>query len=262
MKIVVCGAAGRMGQAIYSIAKVDENVQIVGALEYEGSPAIGTCNPPIAASGELEKYLPEADVLIDFTNPDSALKHLETAKKYKKPVVIGTTGFITEQKEKIAEYAKKIPVIMSPNMSVGVNILFKLVASVAKRIPDYDIELLELHHNKKKDAPSGTAAALAEVVAGAIGKNINDVGVYGRKSIMAERKKDEIGIMSIRAGDIVGEHTVYFAGPGERIELTHRAHSRDTFAAGAIRAAKWLIDKEPGLYDMQDVLGIKKLNIE
>ena len=231
MKITLCGAAGRMGQAIASVVKADENVVITGAVEYDASPAIGTGNPPIVASADLEKCLKESDILVDFTNPDSSLKNLEVAKKLKKPVVLGTTGFIAEQKEKIAEYAKSIPILMSPNMSVGVNILFKLVDSVAKRIPDYDIEIVELHHNKKKDAPSGTAMKIAEVAASALDKNINDVGVYGRKSIMAERKKDEIGIMSVRAGDIVGEHTVYFAGFGERLEIKHVAHSRDTLAA-------------------------------
>lgn len=257
MKITVCGAAGRMGQCILELAKTDEAVQVCGAVEYDASPALGSGTPAIISAASIEEVLPETEVLIDFTNPDSALKNLEVAKKHKIPVVLGTTGFISEQKEKIAEAAKEIPVVFSPNMSVGVNILFKLVREVATLIPDYDIELLELHHNKKKDAPSGTAAKLADIIATAIGKNINEVGVYGRKAIMGERKKDEIGIMSIRGGDIVGEHTVYFAGTGERLELTHRAQSRSTLGAGAIRAAKWVVGKEPGLYDMQDVLGLK-----
>jgi 4-hydroxy-tetrahydrodipicolinate reductase len=201
--------------------------------------------------------LHDTDVLIDFTNPDSALKNIEAAKKYNVPVVIGTTGFIDEQKEKITEISKVVPIVMSPNMSVGVNLLFKLVKEAANKIPDYDIEIVELHHNKKQDSPSGTAAKLAEIAAAAIGQNISEAGVYGRRSVHAVRRKDEIGIMSVRGGDIVGEHTVYFVGPGERIELTHRAQSRDTFAAGAVRAAKWLVDKKPGLYDMQDVLGLK-----
>ncbi|MCL1972959.1 MAG: 4-hydroxy-tetrahydrodipicolinate reductase [Endomicrobia bacterium] len=257
MKITICGAAGRMGQSILDIAKVDETVQVCGAVEYESSPAIGMGNPAIVPASKIEEVLPTTEVLIDFTNPATALKNLEIAKKYKIPVVIGTTGFISEQKEKIAEAAKEIPVMLSPNMSVGVNILFKLVEEVTKLIPDYDIEIVELHHNKKKDSPSGTAAKLAEIAASAVGKNINDVGVYGRKTIMGDRKKDEIGVLSVRGGDIVGEHTVYFAGTGERIEITHRAQSRDTFGAGAVRAAKWIIGKEPGLYDMQDVLGLK-----
>jgi 4-hydroxy-tetrahydrodipicolinate reductase len=257
VKITVCGAAGRMGQSILNIAKIDETVQVCGAVEYESSSALGTGTPSIIPSSEIEKIMSETEVLIDFTNPDNALKNLEIAMKYKVPVVIGTTGFISEQKEKIAQAAKIIPIVLSPNMSVGVNILFRLVEEVTKLIPDYDIEILELHHNKKKDAPSGTAVKLADIAASGIGKSMNEIGVYGRKTVLGERKKDEIGVMSIRGGDIVGEHTVYFAGIGERIELTHRAQSRNTFGAGAVRAAKWIIGKEPGLYDMQDVLGLK-----
>jgi len=257
LKITICGAAGRMGQSILVVAKSDENVQVCGAVEYDGSPMLGTGIPAIISASEIEAVMPQTDVLIDFTNPDSALKNLETAKKYGKPAVIGTTGLIAEQKAKVAEFAKSIPVVMSPNMSVGVNILFKITKEVAKIIPDYDMEIVELHHNKKKDSPSGTAAKLAEVLAQSMGKNIDEVGVYGRKTMLGERRKEEIGIMSVRAGDILGEHTVYFAGPGERLELTHRVHSRDTLAAGAVRAAKWLVGKQPGLYDMQDVLGLK-----
>ncbi|MCL2144591.1 MAG: 4-hydroxy-tetrahydrodipicolinate reductase [Endomicrobia bacterium] len=257
MKITICGAAGRMGQSILDIAKIDETVQVCGAVEYESSSAIGTGHPVIIPVSKIEEVLPATEVLVDFTNPDTALKNVELAKKYKIPVIIGTTGFIAEQKEKIAEAAKKIPIVLSPNMSVGVNILFKLVEEVTKLIPDYDIEIVELHHNKKKDAPSGTAAKLSEIAAAAMGKNINDVGVYGRKTVLGDRKKDEIGVLSVRGGDIVGEHTVYFAGIGERIELSHKAQSRNTFGAGAVRAAKWIVGKEPGLYDMQDVLGLK-----
>ena len=257
MKITVCGAAGRMGQAILAIAKSGEDVEVVGALEHEGSKAIGTGEPIISSVNNLEKFLPETDALIDFTNTDSALKNLDIAKRCKTPVVIGTTGFNEEQKKRVAEISKSIPIVFSPNMSVGVNILFKLVEAVAKKIPDYDIEIVEVHHNKKKDSPSGTAAKLAEVAASSIGRDINDAGVYGRHSTDALRKKDEIGVHSVRAGDIVGDHTVYFAGPGERIELTHRAHSRDTFAAGAVRAAKWVVGRKTGLYDMTDVLSLK-----
>jgi 4-hydroxy-tetrahydrodipicolinate reductase len=247
VKITVCGAAGRMGQAILAIMKSDENVKIAGALEYDGSRAIGTGDPVISSVGDLEKFLSETDALIDFTNPESALRNLEVAGKYKASAVVGTTGFNEEQRKKIAEISKSIPIVFSPNMSVGVNILFKLVEDVAKKNPDYDIEIVELHHNKKKDSPSGTAIKLAEIAAASIGKNISD----------AVRKKDEIGLHSIRAGDIVGDHTVYFAGLGERIELTHRAHSRDTFAVGAVRAAKWVAGRNPGLYDMTDVLSLK-----
>jgi 4-hydroxy-tetrahydrodipicolinate reductase len=257
MKLTICGAAGRMGQSIIAIAKEDSEIQISGALEFEGNKAIGTGNPVILPVADLKKILENTDVLVDFTNPESTLKNLVWAVKQKVSVVIGTTGFSKEQKKKISEASKIIPIIFSPNMSVGVNILFKLVEDVAKKNPDYDIEIVELHHNKKKDSPSGTAEKLAEVAAYSIGKDIKNVGIYGRHSTNSARKKDEIGVFSVRAGDIVGDHTVYFVGPGERIELTHRAHSRDTFAAGAIRAAKWVVSKNLGLYDMSDVLSLK-----
>ncbi|MDR3306478.1 MAG: 4-hydroxy-tetrahydrodipicolinate reductase [Endomicrobium sp.] len=257
MKLAICGAAGRMGRAIIAIAKEDSEIQISGALEYEGSKAIGAGSPIISSDNDLENILKNADALIDFTNPESALKNLELAVKQKVPIVIGTTGFSEEQKKKISEAARVIPIVFSPNMSVGVNVLFKLVEEAAKKMSDYDIEIVELHHNKKKDSPSGTAAKLAEVAASSVGRDINEVGVYGRRCAVSARKKDEIGVLSVRAGDIVGDHTVYFAGPGERIELTHRAHSRDTFAAGAVRAAKWVVGKKPQLYDMSDVLSLK-----
>ncbi|MDR1122694.1 MAG: 4-hydroxy-tetrahydrodipicolinate reductase [Endomicrobium sp.] len=257
MKLAICGAAGRMGQSIIAIVKDDSEVQISGAFEFEGSKAIGTGSPIILPVTDLEKILKNTDVLIDFTNPESTLKNLSFAVKQKVSVVIGTTGFSKEQKKKICEVSKVIPIVFSPNMSVGVNILFKLIEEVAKKNPDYDIEIVELHHNKKKDSPSGTAAKLAEVAAYSIDKDIKDVVVYGRHSANSARKKNEIGILSVRAGDIVGDHTVYFVGSGERIELTHRAHSRDTFAVGAIRAAKWVVGKKFGLYDMFDVLSLK-----
>ncbi|MDR2399016.1 MAG: 4-hydroxy-tetrahydrodipicolinate reductase [Endomicrobium sp.] len=257
MRLAICGATGRMGQAVIAIAKEDTDIRISGVLEYDGNKAIGTGNPIISSVKDLEKILQDSDAIIDFTNPESALKNLEVAIKQKVPVVIGTTGFSDEQKKQIEEASKVIPIVFSPNMSVGVNILFKLVEEVAKKVPDYDIEIVELHHNKKKDSPSGTAAKLAEVAACSIGKDINEVGVYGRHSANDLRKKDEIGVLSVRAGDIVGDHTVYFAGHGERIELVHRSHSRDTFAAGAVKAAKWVSNQKPGLYDMADVLSLK-----
>jgi 4-hydroxy-tetrahydrodipicolinate reductase len=256
MKITICGAAGRMGRAILAVAR-ELNIQIIGALEHDRNEAIGTGNPTIFSINDLQKFLVNTDVMIDFTNPESTLKSLKIAEKCNVPVVIGTTGFSDEQKKTIVEISKNIPIVFSPNMSVGINILLKLVEIIAKKIPDYDIEIVELHHNKKKDSPSGTAAKLAEVAAYSIGKNINDVGVYSRHSADTIRKKNEIGILSIRAGDVIGDHTVYFVGSGERIELVHRAHSRNTFAAGAIRAAKWLSNKKFGLYDMTDVLSLK-----
>jgi 4-hydroxy-tetrahydrodipicolinate reductase len=259
MRITLCGSAGRMGRSILALAKLDKEIQVSGALEHEGSKAIGSGDPVICSVKDLEKFLSKSDSLIDFTNPVSALSNLEIAKKCKVPVVIGTTGFDEEQKNEILETSKRVPIVFSPNMSVGVNILFKLVGAVGRKIPEYNIEIVELHHNKKKDSPSGTAARLAEIAASSIGEKIREVGIYGRHCADAVRKKGEIGVFSVRAGDIVGDHTVYFAGPGERIELTHRAHSRDTFAAGALRAAKWLVDQKPGLYDMADVLNIKDI---
>jgi 4-hydroxy-tetrahydrodipicolinate reductase len=257
MKITVCGAAGRMGQAIIAIAKEDSDIQISGALDLGSNKAIGTGNPIISSVGDLEEILTDTDVLIDFTMPGSTLKNLSLAVKHKVSIVIGTTGFSKKQKEEILDASKSIPIVFSPNMSVGVNILFKLVEKVAKKIPDYDIEIVELHHNKKKDSPSGTAAKLAEIAASSIGEDVNEMCVYGRHSADAARKKGEIGILSVRAGDIIGDHTVYFVGHGERIELTHRAHSRDAFAAGAIKASKWLATQGPGLYDMADVLSLR-----
>jgi len=172
--------------------------------------------------------------------------------------VIGSTGFTKEQLAEVSKYVQKVPCVLSPNMSIGVNLCFKVLAEIAKTIgDDYDMEIVEAHHRMKKDAPSGTAVKMAQVIAQAVNRNLEEVGVYARKGMIGERTKKEIGIQTLRAGDIVGEHTVMFAGKGERIEVTHRAHSRDTFAAGAVRAAKWVVGKKPGLYDMQDVLGLK-----
>jgi 4-hydroxy-tetrahydrodipicolinate reductase len=198
------------------------------------------------------------DVLIDFTLPEASLDHIRECAEHGKPAVVGSTGFSKEQLAEIGKYAQKIPCVVSPNMSIGVNLCFKILEEIAKTIgEDYDMEIVEAHHRMKKDAPSGTAMKMAQVIAHAVNRNLDQVGVYARKGMIGERSKKEIGIQTLRAGDIVGEHTVMFAGKGERIELTHRAHSRDTFAAGAVRAAKWVVGKKPGLYDMQDVLGLK-----
>lgn len=254
-KILVCGACGRMGTRIIELAKNDKELIVVGGLEIPGHPGIGSGDPKVY--GRIEDVIGACDVVIDFTAPGSTIQHLLEAKKHKKPVVVGTTGFSTQELTEVNSMAREMPLVVSPNMSVGINILFKLVADVAKAVPDYDVEILELHHNKKKDAPSGTADKLFRIIAKALGRSPESCGVYGRKGVVGERKKEEIGVMAIRAGDIVGDHTVFFAGNGERIELTHRAHSRDTLAAGALLAAKWLVKQNPGLYDMQDVLGMK-----
>jgi 4-hydroxy-tetrahydrodipicolinate reductase len=190
--------------------------------------------------------------------PEASLEHIRTCAELGKAAVIGSTGFSPDQLSKLAKEVQKIPCVLSPNMSIGVNLCFKILAEVAKTIgEDYDMEIVEAHHRMKKDAPSGTAMKMAQVIAQAVNRNLDEVGVYARKGMIGERSKKEIGIQTLRAGDIVGEHTVMFAGKGERIEITHRAHSRDTFAAGAVRAAKWVVGQKPGLYDMQDVLGLK-----
>ncbi|MDR3281809.1 MAG: 4-hydroxy-tetrahydrodipicolinate reductase [Endomicrobium sp.] len=261
MKVKISGVSGRMGQAILRVAKMDKDVQIVGALECNNkSEEIVTDNSTaMSCASGFDEFLSEADVLIDFTSPNRTLEILEDAKKYEIPIVIGTTGFTDEQKKYILEISKNIPTVFSPNMSLGVNMLFKIVEDVVKKFPDYDIEIIELHHNKKKDSPSGTATELMKIAATSVEKKVSKTAVYGRHYTDSLRKKNEIGIFSIRAGDIVGEHTVYFAGTGERLEFTHRAHSRDTFAFGAIRAAKWIVGKKPGLYNMIDVLNLNAL---
>jgi len=266
IKIAVTGAAGRMGKAIINAIMAEPQTSLTGALEREDAPFVGK-DAGEAAGGEklgvkivssMDKAFKGADVIIDFTLPEASLHFLAYAVEQKKAVVLGTTGFSHHQREEIKEISLKIPVVMAPNMSVGVNLLLKLVHDAAVAIGrDYDIEIIEAHHRHKKDAPSGTAIRIAEVIASAVDRDLARVAVYERKGIIGERRPEEIGIQSIRAGDIVGDHTVVFAAPGERIELTHKASSRDTFAAGAVRAALWLAAKPAGLYDMQDVLGFK-----
>ena len=259
LKVGVTGAAGRMGSLISNLVLKDGDLNLVGVTEREDSPFIGKeFARGVKFYSSLKEFTEKPDVVIDFTTPQGTLKVLGEARELKIPLVIGTTGFTQEEKEKIEETSKSIPIVFSPNMSLGVNLLFKLVGEVAKALKDkgYDVEIFEVHHRFKKDAPSGTALRLAEIIAESIGKDLEDIGVYGRKGIVGERKKDELGILSARMGDVVGEHTVFFATMGERLELTHRATSRETFARGAIIAAKWVVGKPVGLYNMFDVLGI------
>lgn len=255
IKIVISGAAGRMGARILELAAADSAVDVTGIFESNefASREFVFRNKRMKIGLDAEKTLAASDVLIEFTNPSATLEHLSAAVQSKKPVVIGTTGFTAEENEIIKKASKKIPVVLAPNMSVGINLLFKLLKEVSATLKDYDVEIVELHHNQKKDAPSGTAMKLSDIIADVMGSKRK---IYGREGMVGPRKKDEMGVHAVRAGDIVGEHTVYFAGPGERIELTHRAHSRDCFASGAIMAAKWVVNKEPGLYTMQDVLGL------
>jgi len=207
---------------------------------------------------DLAAAVGQFDVLIDFTRPEPSMNFIEICRQAGKKIVIGTTGYSEEQKAVISEAAKDIAIVLAPNMSVGVNLSLKLLEMAAKVMGDYtDIEIIEAHHHHKKDAPSGTAVKLARVLSEARNRNLEDVGVYCRHGMIGPRKREEIGIQTIRAGDITGEHTVIFGGIGERIEVTHKAHNRDNFARGAVRAAKWIINQDNGLYDMQDVLGLR-----
>jgi len=256
-----------MGGRIISLIHAAEGIELAGAVEKSGHPAVGKDVGEILGLGhtgvtienDLQKCITRGDVLIDFTSPGASLQNLEIAAAKSRAMVIGSTGFTPEELKMAADFARHVPCVLSPNMSVGVNVLFKVLASVAAILgDDYDVEILEAHHHLKKDAPSGTAMKMADVVAAALGRDLGKVGVFSRHGMIGERKKNEIGMQTLRAGDIVGDHTVMFAGSGERLEFIHRAHSRDNFAQGAIRAAKWLAGKQPGLYDMQDVLGLRE----
>jgi 4-hydroxy-tetrahydrodipicolinate reductase len=264
--VVVVGAAGRMGCRLVSLIKESANLTLAGALEVQGHPAIGKDAGEIAGAGyagvpitdDLSSLMERGDVIIDFSAPESTLAHLRIATQHGRAMVIGTTGFSASQREELVSLASLIPCVWSPNMSVGINLICKVIADMARILgDDYDIEVIEAHHRLKKDAPSGTALRIAEVLAKAMNRDLDQVGVYARKGMIGERSKEAIGIQTIRAGDIVGDHTVLFGGIGERIEVTHRASGRDTFARGALRAATWVIKQPPGLYDMGDVLGLR-----
>jgi 4-hydroxy-tetrahydrodipicolinate reductase len=267
INVIVMGASGKMGGRIISLMQdKTAGLQLSAAVEKKDLPAIGRDAGEIAGCGHLGipighaigPALLKGDVVIDFTEPSGTLGILPEVAKAKKAIVIGTTGFSPKETDRIRDFAKQIPCVLSPNMSVGVNLIFKILADTARVTgDDYDVEIVEMHHRFKKDAPSGTAMKMAEVVAGTLKRNLDEVGVFARKGVIGERKKKEIGIQSLRGGDVVGEHTVIFAGPGERIEIIHRAHSRDNFARGALLAARWIVNQKPGLYDMQDVLGLK-----
>ena len=265
IKIAVVGASGRMGRMIIESALKDAGVRLVAAIDQPGTSAIGKdagelvgqpCG--VMVTSDVEAGIALADCLIDFTRPEGTLHHLSICRRHHVGMVIGTTGFDAAGKAAIAEAGKEIPVVFAPNMSVGVNVVFKLL-DMASRIMNegYDIEIVEAHHRHKIDAPSGTALAMGEAIAGALDKDLKDCAVYSREGYTGERVPGTIGFATVRAGDIVGEHTAMFADIGERIEITHKASSRMTFANGAVRAALWLADKPSGLFDMQDVLGLR-----
>lgn len=264
--VVVAGAAGRMGSRVVACLGDAPDLRLVGAVEAAEHPALGRDAGEVAGVGRLgvaitadpPALLTRDRILIEFSIPDATLEHLRIIGRAGGRAVIGTTGFTAPQREEIARLAQKVPILVSPNMSVGVNLAFKLLAQMAQTLGDeYDVEITEVHHRFKKDAPSGTALRMAEVIALALGRDLSRVAVYGRQGTPGERGRDEIGLLSLRSGDVVGEHTVTFGNLGERLELTHRAHSRDNFARGAIRAARFIAGASPGLYSMQDVLGLK-----
>ncbi|MDT8441600.1 MAG: 4-hydroxy-tetrahydrodipicolinate reductase [Desulfuromonadales bacterium] len=266
IKVAITGAAGRMGQRIITLVNEAEELTVAGALEMRLHKTIGQdvgqiagCGPlDVKITDSLERAMADSDLLIDFTFPEVTLENAAVCARLGKRMVIGSTGFTPEQRAQLAEHARAIPIVFAPNMSVGVNLCFKILKDIAATLgDDFDVEIVELHHNKKKDSPSGTAVRMGEIVADALGRDYREVANFHREGMCGERTREEIGMQTVRGGDIVGEHTVYFIGMGERIELTHRAMSRDMFARGAVRAAAWLAGKTPGLYDMQDVLGLK-----
>jgi 4-hydroxy-tetrahydrodipicolinate reductase len=264
--IIVCGVGGRMGGAVVRAAQQFSDVRIVAAVDKPGGARLGndagvvsgTDHLGTVVTDKIDTALKPNTVIVDFTNPEASLGFLRSAARKRTPIVIATTGFNPKQHAEIKRLARRTPTLLSANTSLGVNVLVCLLGKAAKMLGgDYDVEIVEAHHRFKKDAPSGTALALGRAVADALHRDLDKVAVNGRKGIVGERNKKEIALLSVRAGDIVGEHTVIFGGIGERLEFIHRAHSRDTFAHGAIRAAQWLVRKKPGLYSMQDMLELE-----
>jgi 4-hydroxy-tetrahydrodipicolinate reductase len=265
MKIAVAGASGRMGRMLIEAIQSADDAVLAGALDVPGSPSLGSdaaafLGKPagVAIESDLAKGLANAELLIDFTRPEGTLKHLEYCAAHGIKMVIGTTGFDDEGKKAIAAAAERTAIMFAPNMSVGVNVTMKLLELAAKSFSHgYDIEIIEAHHRHKVDAPSGTALKMGEVIANTLGRNLKDVAVYAREGVTGERDPSSIGFATIRGGDIIGDHTVLFAGIGERIEISHKSSSRVSYAHGSLRAARFLAAKQIGLYDMQDVLGLK-----
>lgn len=264
-RITIAGASGRMGHMLIEAVRTAGDCELVGALDQVASPALGVdataflgqlSGVPVTADVSLG--LKNARVLIDFTRPEGTLAHLRVCRELGVNLVIGTTGFTDAQKAEIAAAAKDIAIVMAPNMSVGVNVTLKLLEMAAKALSTgYDIEIIEAHHRHKVDAPSGTALKMGEVIAGALGRDLKDCAVYAREGVTGERDPSSIGFATIRGGDIVGDHTVLFAGIGERIEITHKSSSRVTYAQGSLRAARFLANQKTGLFDMFDVLNLK-----
>ena len=265
LKIAIVGAGGRMGRMIIESTLNDGHATLAAAIDQPGTPAIGKdagelvgmpCGVPITT--DVEAGIARADCLIDFTRPEGTRAHLAICRRHKVAIVIGTTGFDEQGKKAIADAAREIPVVFTPNMSVGVNVVFKLLDTATRLLAaGYDIEIVEAHHKHKVDAPSGTALRMGEVVAQALGRDLKHCAVFGRHGLTGERDPEAIGFASVRGGDIVGDHTVMYCATGERIEISHKAASRMPYALGSLRAARFLAGRESGLFDMQDVLGLR-----
>ena len=264
LRVAVAGASGRMGRMLIEALRASDDMVLAGALDVAASPAIGSDATAflghasgVAITADLRTGLKDADVLIDFTRPEGTLAHLALCCELGVKAVIGTTGFTEPQKAEIAACAQRTALVMAPNMSVGVNVTLKLLQMAAKAMATgYDIEIIEAHHRHKVDAPSGTALKMGEVIADALGRDLKDCAVYAREGVTGERDPSSIGFATIRGGDIVGDHTVLFAGIGERIEITHKSSSRATYAQGSLRAVRFLADRKTGMFDMFDVLGL------
>jgi 4-hydroxy-tetrahydrodipicolinate reductase len=265
MKIAIAGASGRMGRMLIETVLNDSNATLAGALDRVGSPYLGQDagallgkDTGVILTDDIERVFANADVLIDFTRPEGTLAHLEAALRHNVKLVIGTTGFNDEQKARLRAAGEQIGLVFAPNMSVGVNVTLKLLEFAARHFAEgYDIEIIEAHHRHKVDAPSGTALAMGETIAHALGRELKDCAVYGREGVTGERDPSTIGFAAIRGGDIVGDHTVLFAGIGERVEITHKSSNRLSYAQGSLRAAHFLATRERGFFDMQDVLGLR-----
>jgi 4-hydroxy-tetrahydrodipicolinate reductase len=269
IRVAIAGAAGRMGQTLIESTLGDRDLSLASALDIAGSSMLGRDagerfgrKTGVVVASDVEAAVAAADVLIDFTRPEGTLAHLAACERRGVAAVVGTTGLDEAQKAQLALHANKIPIVFAPNMSVGVNVLAKLVETAARQLgAAYDIEIVEMHHRHKVDAPSGTAIALGEAAARGARRSLSDCAVYAREGTVGERPSGAIGFATLRGGDVVGEHTVIFAGPGERVELTHRAASRQNFAAGALRAVRYVAERrsrgEAGMATMQDVLGLR-----
>jgi len=259
LQIIVCGACGRMGKKVIDAVFQEKETKLIGAIEAPNHPSIGKVIKGIELTSNLERIIQKDAVIIEFTTPKASINHLNIAEKRGIPIVIGTTGFTEEEEAKIKESSLNIPILLSPNMSIGINLLFNLIGEITYLLgKDFDKEIIEFHHRHKKDAPSGTAKKFAQIIAEAEGKRLSEVGVYGRKGKIGERSKEEIGIHAVRGGTIVGEHKIIFAGNEEELEITHRAESRYIFAQGALFGAKFIAKQKNGFYTLRDALKVRR----